>query len=168
MQNARDVINRYLQDAIAAEHGFEDQLRTFAKEGENQKARALFQQHAEETKGQIEALEQRLKSLGGSSSTMKGFLAHFFGAAPKAAQIGFDESERVTQNLIAAYTVENSEVAMYEALIVASQKAGDQETERLARRIQDEEKATAEKVFALLPEAASASIQKLAGSIPIV
>ena len=37
-----DVIRRYLKDAIAAENSFESQLRTFATEGDDERAMPFF------------------------------------------------------------------------------------------------------------------------------
>jgi len=95
---------------------------------------------------------------------MKSFLAHLFATTPKTAQLGHEESERVTQNLMMAYAVENSEIAMYESLATVAAAAGDAETERLARDIQAQEDATAGKVFAMIPAAAARSFQQLAGA----
>jgi ferritin-like metal-binding protein YciE len=158
---ATDVIRRYLKDAIAAENSFESQLRGFAKEGDDEQAHALFQQHAEETRSQIERLTARLNQLGDSPSTMKSFMAHMFGMAPKAGSMGHDESERVTQNLMMAYTVEHAEVAMYESLATVAETIGDRQTASLAREIQQEEELTARKVWALIPTAAAQSVSKL-------
>jgi len=156
-----DVIKRYLEDAIAAEKSFETQLQGFAKEGDDSVAQAAFHQHALETKQQYERLTARLEALGGSTSTAKSFLAHIFGLSPKTAQIGHEKEERTTQNLMMAYAVENSEIAMYEALITVAEAAGDTQTAALARQIQQEEKATAEKVWKLLPSAAVSAYERL-------
>jgi ferritin-like metal-binding protein YciE len=156
-----DVIRRYLKDAIAAENSFESQLRTFATEGDDERAHALFRQHADETHSQIQRLTARLEELGDSPSTMKSFMAHMFGMAPKTASMGHDESERVTQNLMMAYTVEHAERAMYEALATVAQAIGDEQTLTLARQIQREEEATAQKVWAMLPIAAAQSVTKI-------
>jgi ferritin-like metal-binding protein YciE len=163
--NATDVIRRYLKDAIAAENSFETQLRSFAKEGDDERAHALFQQHAEETRTQIDRLTARLDELGDSPSTMKSFMAHMFGMAPKSASIGHEESERVTQNLIAAYTVENAEVAMYESLAVVAESLGDARTASLAREIQQEEASTARKVWAMIPSAAAESVTHVTAGV---
>jgi len=74
--------------------------------------------------------------------------------SPKMAQLGHEAQERTTQDLIMAYAVEIAEVAMYEALSIAAETAGDRETASLARRIQAEEQATAEKVWPLISTAA--------------
>ena len=82
---------------------------------------------------------------------------------PKAAQIGHEKEERTVQNLIMAYTVENAEVAMYEALATVAQAAGDFGTEQLARTIQQEERETAEKVWQHLPIAARVAFATCGG-----
>ena len=162
-ETSTDVIKRYLEDAIAAEKSFETQLQGFANEGDDAVAKAAFHQHALETKQQYDRLTARLESLGGSTSGVKSFLAHVFGLSPKAAQIGHEKEERTTQNLMMAYAVENSEMAMYEALATVAEAAGDSQTATLAREIQAEEKATAEKVWKLIPSSAVESFERLTG-----
>ncbi|MGV3723763.1 MAG: DUF892 family protein [Actinomycetota bacterium] len=162
-----DVICRYLEDAIAAENTFENQLRAFAKEAEQPQIKQLFQLHADETGIQQQRLTQRLQELGGKPSGLKGFMANMFGFAPKTAQMGHDEAEKGTQDLIMAYAVENSEIAMYEALAIAAATAGDMETERLARSIQQEERRTAELVWNELLACAQQSFEKVTGGTPM-
>ena len=156
-----DVIKRYLVDAIAAEKSFETQLDGFSQEGDDEAAKSAFRQHALETKRQYERLTARLEALGGSPSTAKSFLAHMFGLAPKAASIGHEKEERTTQNLMMAFAVENSEMAMYEALATSAEAAGDSQTASLAREIQAEEKATAEKVWRLIPNASQQAFMRI-------
>ena len=163
-ESSIEVIKRYLEDAIAAERSFETQLEGFSKEGDDANAQALFSQHAVETKRQHERLTARLEALGGSPSGAKSFLARVFGMSPKAAQIGHEKEERTTQNLMIAFAVENSELAMYESLATVAEAAGDTQTATLARDIQAEEKATAEKIWKYLPTAAAASFQRIATS----
>jgi ferritin-like metal-binding protein YciE len=160
-ENSTDVIKRYLEDAIAAEKSFETQLQGMAKEGDDPAAQAAFHHHALETKTQYERLTARLEALGGSTSTAKSILAHIFGLSPKTAQIGHEKEERTTQNLMIAFAVENSEIAMYESLIAVAEAAGDTETATLARQIQAQEKATAEKVWGLIPNAAVTAFHRV-------
>lgn len=157
------LIKTYLQDAIAAENSFETQLRGFAKEGSSTELHSLYEQHANETKRQYERLTERLKALGGSTSVVKSFIAHVVGLSPKLAQMGHDIMDRLTQNLMIAFSVENCEVAMYEALIAVSEAAGDNITAELARSIQAEEQITAEKVWKHLPATALSAFNKMAG-----
>jgi ferritin-like metal-binding protein YciE len=162
-QSAPDVIRRYLSDAIAAEKSFEDQLRAFAKETDQTAAKQLFEQHADETASQYRRLEARLEALGGGTSGMKSFLSHLLGFGPKLAQLGHDEAEKGTQDLMIAYAVENSEIAMYEALFTTASEAGDTQTAQLAREIQQEEKGAAEKVWSLIVPSARDSFLKVTG-----
>jgi ferritin-like metal-binding protein YciE len=158
-----EVIKRYLQDAIAAEKSFESQLRDFAEEGRLEDLRELFTRHADETRSQYERLTDRLHALGGSPSGVKSIMAHLFGSTPKVAQLGHDEAEQMTQNLMMAYTVEHSEIAMYESLATAASAAGDNVTERLAREIQSEERRTAELLWEALPRAARFAFDEVTG-----
>lgn len=157
-------IPRYLEDAIAAERSFETQLRGFADEVTSETAKNAFATHALETKQQYELLTERLKALGGSPSGLKSLMAHLFNMAPKTAQIGHEPEERTTQDLMMAYAVENSEVAMYESLIIAAESVDDTETAALARSIQSQEKETAEKVWRLIAPSAAQAYMKLKAS----
>jgi ferritin-like metal-binding protein YciE len=158
---ATETIARYLEDAIAAEDTFENQLRAFAKDAEHPAVEQIFSQHADETASQKARLTARLEALGGKPSGLKGFLGSIFGLAPKAAQMGHDKAERDTQDLMAAYAVEHSEIAMYESLAVAASACGDRETEQLARTIQEEERRAAEKVWGQLATVARQSFLKV-------
>jgi ferritin-like metal-binding protein YciE len=161
MQNSNELIRTYLEDAIAAEKSFETQLEGFSKEGDDAEVQALFAQHASETRLQHEELTARLEALGGSPSSTKSFLAHFFNMTPKMAQIGHDKQERTTQNLMMAYAVENSEVAMYEALATSAEAAGDSQTAHLARRIQQQESQTAQKVWRMIAPCALRAFENI-------
>jgi len=143
-------IQRYLEDAIAAEKSFETQLRGFAKEASSPQVQSMFTKHADETRTQYEQLTSRLEAIGGSTSTIKSFLAQLFNSAPKAAQLGHEQEERTTQDLMMAFAVENAEVAMYESLFLAAETANDTETAALAKRIQAQEQETADKVWEVI------------------
>jgi ferritin-like metal-binding protein YciE len=97
-------------------------------------------------------LTARLESLGESTSGAKSLLAHIFNMTPQTAKLGHEKEERTTQNLMMAYAVENSECAMYEAVATVAEAGGDSQTARLAREIQAEEKATADKVWESAPD----------------
>jgi len=156
-------IRRYLEDAIAAEKSFETQLEGFAEEASLPEVRSMFQQHASETRTQYERLTSRLEALGGSTSTIKSFLAHLFNSAPKVAQGGHEEEERTTQDLMMAFAVENAEVAMYQALFIAAETAGDDQTAELARQIQAQEQETADKVWRVIAPSATRAYQAVRG-----
>jgi ferritin-like metal-binding protein YciE len=160
-KTAKDVLKVYLEDAIAAEKSFETQLNGFSKEADDPTVRQLFKQHAKETTDQYVRLTARLGELGGSTSALKSMLAHVFNFAPKIAQLGHDEQERQTQNLVMAFAVENAEVAMYESLAEVCRIAGDRETEALALSIQKQERATADKIWEQIAPAARRAMETL-------
>ncbi len=163
MEHPNDIVKRYLQDCIAAERNFESQLRAFSKEGTQNDVKALFAQHADETRRQYERLEGRLRELGGAPSTMKTFMAHLFGFAPKVASLGHEDEERNSQDVMIAYSVERAEEGMYEALATVASAAGDNQTEQLARDIQREERETADKVWRMIAISSRDAFQKLTG-----
>ncbi len=152
--NDNAVIRRYLEDALAAESSFESHLRSFSVQGDDEDVQSLFALHASQTRHQYDRLNARLEELGGSASDVKSILAHVFGFGPQAAPATHNEEERVAQNLMAAYSVESGECAVYEALANAARAAGDSKTETLAREIQAEERQTAEKIWAFIPSRA--------------
>lgn len=78
----QNILRRYLQDAIAAEHNFGTQLNSMSGENDNMAARLLFAQHAEETRSQHRKLKTRLEALGGSPSGLKTAMAHFLQCDP--------------------------------------------------------------------------------------
>ena len=139
---------------------FRTQLRGFARDSEFAEVNAVFISHADETKGQSDRLTARLRELGGEPSGAKSILAHVFNA-PGAAQMGHSAEERVTQDLIMAYAVENAEIAMYESLALTASSFGDTDTERLVRDIQSQEKEAAGKVWKLIEPVAGEAFARL-------
>jgi ferritin-like metal-binding protein YciE len=163
-QNTAKMIQTYLEDAIAAEKSFETQLRDFASEGSSNQIHALFSEHANQTRNQYERLTKRLESLGGNPSSAKSFIAHLVGLSPKLAQLGHDVMDRMTQNLMVAFAVENCEIAIYESLVAVSESAGDLQTAELARSIQTEEREMADRVWQRLSPTALSAFDKMAGA----
>jgi ferritin-like metal-binding protein YciE len=159
-QDAIEVIKDYLQDAIAAERRFETQLRAFAMDAmDRSDVRELFERHADETREQHVALTDRLRELDGAPSGVESLLAHMFTVTPTVALTHHEQEEKITQNLMIAFAVENSEVAMYESLATVASAAGDGATENLARKIQNQERLTAEKVWKQIAPAARRAAQ---------
>ena len=149
-ETPNEVLQRYLEDVIAAEKSFESQLRAMSKEGDFEPAKSLFAEHANQTRSQHERLTARLEQIGGSPSALKTAAAHVFNFTPKVAQLGHQDAEKSSQDLIIAFTVENSEVATYEALATVAAAAGDFTTEQLAREIQEEERRASHNIWHLI------------------
>lgn len=151
MASREETLRKDLADAIAAEEGFERQLRSFAEEGDDEQVRALFLAHAEQTASQSQRLASRLEQLGGSVSGLRSAAASVFSLAPKSVHVPHIPEELTARNLMAAYTVEAAECAMYEALIAIARAAGDTGTTEIARTIQREAHAAADSFWSCLP-----------------
>jgi hypothetical protein len=67
------------------------------------------------------------------------------------------------QNLIGAFAAEHGRAALCEAIANMSEAASDHETAELARYIQEQASASAEKVWQFLPVAASEAYYRLPG-----
>src|SRR5438552_3718081 len=95
--------------------------------------RSMLQLHARVTWQQEEALEARIRALGEEPSGTKGFLSSMLARMTEMMQVTQDEYDRTTQNVIKAYTSEQFEMAMYQALEAYASKIGDAETVELAQ-----------------------------------
>jgi ferritin-like metal-binding protein YciE len=153
------AVVRYLQDAEAAERNFEDALSSFSKAGEQNDVQSLMSMMSDKARTQHERLEARLTQLGASPSTGKSALAHLLAFTPLTAQMGHDDSEKSTQHLMITYAAAAAEMAMYEALATVAMEAGDDETEALARELQEEEEEDHQLAWQALPRSARASLQ---------
>ncbi len=163
-ETPREVLIRYLEDVIAAEHNFEDQLSSLADRGDQPYVKELLREGSMGARRQREMLTARLHALGGTPSRAKSILAHFLAYPPAAAQAGQEEYEKNTQHLIMGMAAAAAEMAMYEALATVASEAGDAETEHLARQMQEHERADHERVWSLLRKSALDAVQAAIGS----
>lgn len=147
MLNSADFIRRYTSDALAAEKAFEERLRAFASEGDDEEVQFALAEQASETRGQIDRLQDHVGGAGEVPGS-KPVIAAFLDVAPTIAHT---PEERLVQNLMTAYCIIAGEGAMYEALAAVAQYAGDIATETLAREIQAEKRQAGQKLFRFLP-----------------
>lgn len=164
METPQERLLRYLDDAHAAEVGIEDMLRSAVDRTNNVQAKTAFQEHLAVTQNQAQRLEQRLISLGGRTSGGKGILNSIIGKVSDLVNIGHDEFDKTTQDLIKAYSTEHLEVGMYTSLKAYAEQLGDSETAALAERAIGEEKEAADTLFPLIAETAKAAV--LGASVP--
>lgn len=159
-ETIQERIIRYLDDTIALEAAAITGLKDMAEEAVDPAQKALFQQHLAETEGQKARLEARITELCGAASNnvLKNLMNKVGVAATDLLHAGKDTGDKATRNLIQAYAIENLEVATYESLHAAATEAGDTATAALAREIQAQEKAAADKVFGHIADAARAAL----------
>ena len=159
MESTHDRLIRYLDNAWAVEKALVDSLKTMAQDVNDADVAQWFREHAQVTWQQEEALEARIRALGAEPSGAKGFFSSMMGRLSDIMQITQDEYDRTTQNLIKAYTSEQFEMAMYQALEAYANAIGDAETARLAQLHFQQERETAEMLWPMIAETAARPAQ---------
>lgn len=140
-------LNRYIDDAIALEAAGITALKDARGAATDPDDALLFDRHLTETEVHRQRLEDRLHALGGTPNALKTAVNRFGVAATDLMHLGKDAGDKATRHLIEAYGNEAIEIATYESLIAAADELGDTETADLAREIQAEEKAMAERLL---------------------
>ncbi len=141
----------WLRDAHAMEMQAIQILENQARRIENYPdLRSRILEHLEETRAQAEMLERCIEQHGTMSSPLKDSAAAFLGnmQALGGALMG----DEVVKGVIASYTFEHLEIAMYRSLIGAAEKLGDAETARVCSEILRQEEAMAGWLERHLPE----------------
>ena len=151
-----EQLDRYLQDAYAIESQALQLLEAAPALAGDPNLRKAFEEHLEETRVQQAAIEARLEARGTRPSRFKSVLLRvggvnlggFFALQPDAPAklAGF------------AFAFEHLEVAAYEQLRRVAERAGDDETARIAERIAGEERAAAAVVRSCFDEAVNAAL----------
>jgi ferritin-like metal-binding protein YciE len=150
-----DRLNAYLTDAHAIETQSLKLLESAVELAEAPELATAYRQHLRETEVHEELIAGRLKARGSEPSTIKDAALRlgainwggFFGAQP----------DTPAKLAVFSYAVEHLEIAAYELLCRVAQRAGDQETAQVARRIIVEETDAARLVRALFSEALDAT-----------
>jgi ferritin-like metal-binding protein YciE/nucleoside-diphosphate-sugar epimerase len=135
---------KYLADVHSIELQALAQLRAAPKIAGDERLCQAFEQHLVETEDQEGRVRERLEALGGEPSTLKD-------AAGKTGgwgMVAFAASQPDTPGKLAmhAYSYEHMELAAYELLKRLAERAGDDETARMAAAIAIEERQMAERL----------------------
>lgn len=135
---------KYLTDVHSIELQALAQLRAAPKIAGDERLCQAFEQHLVETEDQERRVRERLEALGGEPSKLKD-------AAGKAGgwgMVAFAASQPDTPGKLVmhAYSYEHMELAAYELLKRLAERAGDEETARMASAIAEEEGRMAERL----------------------
>jgi len=156
-----DNLNDWLRDAHAMEQQADKMLNAQADRLEHYPAlRARIVQHIDETRWQLNQLEECMNRRGISNSVIKdlgGKLAAF-----GQAMGGMTVSDEVVKGAMAGYVFENLEIASYTSLIAAARVAGDSATQSACEQIIVQEKAMAAWLLEHLPEVTQAFLERAA------
>lgn len=147
---------KYLTDVHSIELQALAQLRAAPKIAGNERLRTAFERHLEETEEQERRVRGRLEALGHKPSKLKDAL----GRGGGWGMVAFAASQPDTPGKLTmhAYSYEHMELAAYELLRRLAERAGDEETARMATEIGAEEKQMAERLEQSFDAAVEASL----------
>ena len=100
-----------------------------------------LRQHIDETKGQLQRLDQIFQSIGESPSTLKDTALSFMGNMAALAHTW--AADEILKNSFANFAFENFEIASYTSLITVAEAAGHQGAVQPLQSILQEEVAMA-------------------------
>jgi ferritin-like metal-binding protein YciE len=146
MSGLRETLIDELRDVLDAEKQLLKALPKMAKAAENEELKAAFEQHEEETEGQIERLNQVFELLGEQARGKK--CKGMQGLIEEASDL-IEEEEGDAALICAAQKAEHYEIATYGSLASWAKLLGEEEAAELLGEILEEEKTTDEKLTEL-------------------
>jgi ferritin-like metal-binding protein YciE len=150
METLNDLFEDTLKDVYFAENEILKALPKMAKKATSKDLQQAFTDHAEETKGPVERLDQIFKLLGKKA---EGKECHALKGLVKEAEELMDEAKSgpvLDAGLIAcAQAVEHYEMARYGALSAWAEQLDMEDAGELLEETLDEEKAADEKLSGL-------------------
>jgi ferritin-like metal-binding protein YciE len=153
VETLNDLMVEELKDVYHAEKQLVKALPKMAKSAESEELKAAFQQHLEETKGQVTRLEQVFEQLGAKAKAKP--CAGMLGLIEEGTEMIAQDAEGPVYDLGltgAALRVEHYEIAAYNALIGMAETLGQQEVVDLLQENLAEEEATKDKLMEMSKE----------------
>jgi ferritin-like metal-binding protein YciE len=150
MESLRDLFVEQLKDLYSAENQIIKALPKMIKAASSEELKSAFQEHLEQTKGQVERLDQIFEEIeesprGKKCKGMEGLIEE---GKEKMEEEG--EPQVLDAALIAsAQKVEHYEIAAYGCLRTYAQLLGYSEVEQLLQQTLEEEEATDKKLTEL-------------------
>jgi ferritin-like metal-binding protein YciE len=150
---------KYLTDAHSIERQALVQMKAAPGIAGDPELASAFERHETETEEHERLVAERLQALGASPSKVKD-------ATGAVTGMGFGLFAKLQPDtpgkLVAhAFSYEHMELATYDLLARVADQAGDAETAQMARRIEDQERAMAERVAGLFDRAVDVSLREL-------
>ena len=150
MENLEDLMKEELKDVLNAENQIIKALPKMIKKASHEELKSAFEEHLEQTKGQVERVEQVMEMLGmpargKTCKAMKGIIEE------GQEMMSEDAEEDVMDAALigAAQKVEHYEIATYGTLCTYADLLGLQEAKKLLGQTLDEEKETDERLSEL-------------------
>jgi ferritin-like metal-binding protein YciE len=149
----KDLYIHSLSDIYSAEKQMTKSLPRMARASTNPGLRSAFETHLEETRGQIERIDQVVEASGIKLKRIKCVAME---GLIEEGQEQIDEIEKGpvldTALIAAAQKVEHYEIAAYGSLIALTKQLGETTAAKLLAETLKEEKATDEKLSLLAEE----------------
>ena len=150
MNRLSDLYLDQLKDVYNAEKQLVQALPKMAKAATNEQLRAGFEQHLEETRTQLNRLEQIFTALGSSTGRKKcAAMEGLVQEGQEAIELQGDATVRDAALIAAAQRVEHYEIAAYGTLRTFANQLGHSDHADLLQMTLDEEGATDKKLTAL-------------------
>jgi ferritin-like metal-binding protein YciE len=152
-------LTKYLTDVHAIEEQALAQLRRAPDIAGDEELANVFRDHLVETEDQERRVRRRLKAHEADPSKLKDLIARAGGVGMVLfARLNPDTPGKLTAH---AYSYEHMELAAYDLLALAAQRAGDEETVQMAHEIGQQEAAMADRLAANFDRAVDASLREL-------
>lgn len=154
----QEQLRKYLADAHAIEEQAIGLLERGPKLAGSERLAAIYSEHLDQTRDHAEAVEARLQTLAGDPSTLKDSALRL-GALNWGA---FFQAHPDTAGKLAAFAraFEHLEIGGYEQLKRVAERAGDDETARLAETILAEEREAADRIAGAFDDAVTAALEQ--------
>jgi ferritin-like metal-binding protein YciE len=158
-QELQDQLDKYLADAHSIEEQALQQLRGAPDAAGDPEISEIFRAHLVETEGHERQVRERLEARDESPSRLKDLLMRVGGAG----FLLFARSQPDTSGKLVAHahSYEALEEAAYELLSRVAERADDEQTAEMARRIRDEEAQMKERLAGVFDRAVDASLRSV-------
>jgi ferritin-like metal-binding protein YciE len=155
-RSPEDQLTKYLTDLHSIEVQALAQLKAAPKIAGDERLAAVFAEHLEETRDHERLVREALEARGADTSNLKDIAGRVGGWAMIAfARLNPDTPGKLTAH---AFSYEHMELAAYELLARAADRAGDEAVVELSRRIGSQERAMADRLADCFDEAVDASL----------
>jgi len=146
----QDLLVDQLKDLLYAERQIIKALPKMARKASSSELRSAFEEHLQQTEGQIDRLEQVFERFGVSARGKR--CEAMDGLVDEAKSLMDEEAEPAVLDaglIASAQKVEHYEIASYGCVATWAEQLGQREAARLLRETLDEEKQTDAKLTSL-------------------
>lgn len=143
-KNIQDMLVSYLRDCHAMEENMLRMLDSMISNTKDTEIQTELEKHKAQTENHERLIKERLSALNSDVTAMKDVPA-ILGALVKGVGDAV-RSDKPGKNARDVYVAEAMEIAAYHLLEELAERAGDNETADLARRIRPEEEAMRDKI----------------------